>query len=226
MTGLPQFNFPAFDAAQAWLEKNGKVLCINPAEEDRQAGYDPTETDEPPSPAFLQQQFRHDVLQIMDNAKSLTLLPGWEHSKGARAEKAVAEWFGLPVYSYTPGEGVSRMEVPSNNQRPGGSILPQDAQDRKDTPIYSGCVAYFPLALAAVARISQKGADQHCGGVLFWDRTKSGDELDSLCRHVIDGDWEQVAWRALAHLQKMEELRLDQPPSSACNPPQNAKGDS
>lgn len=91
------------------------------------------------------------------------------------------------------------------------SVLPEDAQARKDIPIYSGCVAYFPLALAAVARLSKRGNDQHNpGSPLFWDRSKSGDELDALMRHIIDGDWDAVAWRALAHLQKQEEARADQ----------------
>jgi hypothetical protein len=82
-------------------------------------------------------------------------------------------------------------------------MLPTDAKARKGIPIYSGCIAYFPLALAAVAKLSKKGNDQHNPGKpLHWDRAKSGDELDALMRHVIDGDWDAVAWRALAHLQK------------------------
>ncbi len=81
--------------------------------------------------------------------------------------------------------------------------LPSGAQDRKDIPIYSGVIRYFPDALAAVAKLSKKGNDQHNPGMdLFWDRSKSGDELDAMMRHVIDEDWDAVAWRALAHLQK------------------------
>jgi hypothetical protein len=81
--------------------------------------------------------------------------------------------------------------------------LPTDPKARKRIPIYSGCIAYFPDALAAVARLSLKGNEQHNPGKpLHWDRSKSGDELDAMMRHVIDGDWDAVAWRALAHLQK------------------------
>jgi len=62
--------------------------------------------------------------------------------------------------------------------------LPTDAQERKATPIYSGCIKYFPRAIAEVARVSVAGAKQH-GQVdgMFWDRSKSGDELDPLTRH-------------------------------------------
>jgi DNA primase len=86
------------------------------------------------------------------------------------------------------------------------SILPTDAQARKEIPIYSGCVAYFPRALAAVAALSFRGNEQHNPGTpLHWDRAKSGDELDALMRHVLEEDWDAVAWRALANLEKKLE---------------------
>ena len=40
---------------------------------------------------------------------------------------------------------------------------------------------------------------------LHWNRALSGDELDAMMRHVIDKDWEQVAWRAMANLEKQLE---------------------
>lgn len=90
--------------------------------------------------------------------------------------------------------------------------LPTDAKARKDVPIYSGVLAYFPDALAEVAILSRIGNDQHNPGKpLHWDRSKSGDELDALTRHLmeagtIDTDGvrhsAKVAWRALANLQK------------------------
>ena len=89
-------------------------------------------------------------------------------------------------------------------------MLPDDPEERKNIPLYSGVIAYFPDALAAVAKLSKKGNDQHNPGMpLHWDRSKSGDELDALCRHIVDGDWDAVAWRALAHLQKhLEASRI------------------
>lgn len=99
------------------------------------------------------------------------------------------------------------------------TTLPTDAQARKAVPIYSGVIKYFPDALAAVAECSKKGNDQHNPGQpLFWDRTKSQDELDALTRHLfeagtVDTDGirhsAKVAWRALANLQKeIERERL------------------
>ena len=44
---------------------------------------------------------------------------------------------------------------------------------------------------------------------MFWDRSKSHDELDALMRHLLEEDWIAVAWRALANLQKQIEKEKD-----------------
>jgi hypothetical protein len=98
--------------------------------------------------------------------------------------------------------------------------LPTDAKARKAVPIFSGVVRYFPDALAAVAELSRIGNDQHSPGMpLRWDRSKSTDELDALCRHLVDcGTVDsdgvlhdtKVAWRALANLQKrLEDMNYE-----------------
>ena len=87
------------------------------------------------------------------------------------------------------------------------SGLPTDAKERKAIPVYTGFINYFPKAIAAVAKISLVGGVQHgqTAETLHWDRSKSGDELDAMMRHILDGDWEQVAWRAMANLEKKLE---------------------
>src|SRR5689334_5921158 len=53
------------------------------------------------------------------------------------------------------------------------TTLPTDSQARKDTPIARGCLDYFPLAIAAVARLSKAGNDKHNPGEpLHWSRGK------------------------------------------------------
>lgn len=83
---------------------------------------------------------------------------------------------------------------------------------RKQTPIFTGVLNYFPDAIREVAQCSYAGQQQHNPDKpLHWDRSKSGDELDALSRHLleagtIDTDGirhsAKVAWRALANLQK------------------------
>lgn len=86
-----------------------------------------------------------------------------------------------------------------------------EAQIRKDTPIYSGVLMYFPDAIREVAKCSKAGNDQHNPGQpLHWAREKSTDQHDCIARHLmeagtIDSDGirhsAKVAWRALAALQ-------------------------
>lgn len=99
-------------------------------------------------------------------------------------------------------------------------ILSNDSEERKNTPIYSGVIKYFPLALAAVARHSKRGNDKHNPGQpLHWAREKSTDHEDCIARHLVDIDtynaeldeYEDavaIVWRGLAKLQLLEEKRL------------------
>ena len=87
--------------------------------------------------------------------------------------------------------------------------LPGSPSDRKQLPIGTACLDYFPLALAEVAKVSLAGQKQH--GTTGWDRSKSTDHADSLIRHFLErgsldsGDGlrhsAKLAWRALALLQ-------------------------
>ena len=86
------------------------------------------------------------------------------------------------------------------------------AQERKETPIFSGVIKYFPDAIAYLAKVSLAGGKQHDPeSELSWNRSKSGDELDALARHLVDvGTYDddgvrhsgKVLWRAAANLQK------------------------
>jgi hypothetical protein len=99
-------------------------------------------------------------------------------------------------------------------------MLPTDPKARKATPIYSGVIKYFPLALAEIARVSKAGNDQHNGvdSPLHWAKEKSTDHHDCILRHIIDaGKFDsdgqrhsaKVAWRAMAALE--EELEGSTP---------------
>ena len=58
---------------------------------------------------------------------------------------------------------------------------------RKQTPVYSGVLNYFPDAIREVAQCSYMGNQQHNPDKpLHWDRSKSGDELDALTRHLLE----------------------------------------
>lgn len=103
--------------------------------------------------------------------------------------------------------------------------LPTDSAERKNYPLLSGCLKYFPAALAAIARVSKLGNDKHNPGMpMHHARGKSADHGDCILRHLMDtedllaalqrgeGTPEQVlleasqlAWRALAYSQELHE---------------------
>lgn len=65
--------------------------------------------------------------------------------------------------------------------------LGTDSNDRKNIPVFSGCIAYFSAALAGVARHSKTGNDKHNPGQdLHWSRGKSSDHADCQMRHLMD----------------------------------------
>lgn len=105
--------------------------------------------------------------------------------------------------------------------------LPTDSKERKDFPMLSGCLKYFPAALAGVALTSKLGNDKHNPGEpLHHARGKSVDHGDCILRHLTDtedllaaftrGDEtvtqemilleaNQLAWRVLAYSQELHE---------------------
>jgi len=105
-------------------------------------------------------------------------------------------------------------------------------QQRKQAPVFSGAINYFPDALWQVSVCSKKGNEQHNKGEpLHWAREKSTDEPDALLRNLMqyqhmDDDGilhaTKVAWRALALLQRTLEARGEAPLSKHNHNPRKA----
>lgn len=95
--------------------------------------------------------------------------------------------------------------------------LPDNSKARKEAPIFSGFIQYFPAAMAEVARLSYAANEKHNPGQpLHWSRPKSDDHADCLLRHQVDAGTidddgflhdVKVAWRAMAQLQLALEAR-------------------
>ena len=87
MSGLPQYNCPAFEEAERLL-KNWfpDSAIINPAKnfgDDRTLDY-----------AIYMRQSIHQLLM----ADAICLLPEWENSRGARIEREIADCLNLKVF--------------------------------------------------------------------------------------------------------------------------------
>lgn len=105
--------------------------------------------------------------------------------------------------------------------------LPTYSATRKDYPLLSGFLKYFPAAIAGAANISKLGNDKHNPGEeLHHARGKSMDHGDCIIRHLMDTEdlvsayskgvaevtsdqilleVNQMVWRALAYSQQLHE---------------------
>ena len=83
MTGLPDFNYPAFNCA---------------AERLRGLGFDvenPAENPEPHCGSWL--GYMRMAIRQLSHCDGVVLLPGWQNSRGARIEHQLAHQLGLIV---------------------------------------------------------------------------------------------------------------------------------
>lgn len=93
--------------------------------------------------------------------------------------------------------------------------LPTDKTERKQRPIYSGVLQYFPRTMAAVAHCSWVGNEQHNPGEpLHWAREKSSDHHDCAIRHLmeagsVDDDGVRHSVKAVWRMAAACELELE-----------------
>ena len=106
MRNIPDGNFPAFRRAAYFLRQDGHNV-FNPVERDEQELgmiHCPNGTLEEMAASvnltpdqMVRNCFLADVTWICQAAEAIALLPGWEKSKGATAEKALGEAIGLKI---------------------------------------------------------------------------------------------------------------------------------
>ena len=105
MRGVPHFNYAAFDKAARELTREGHYV-FNPANRDEQIygtalfSTNATGSIEQAVEDFdfnLREALAYDLRFICEQATGVYLLKGWENSKGARAERALAEALGLEI---------------------------------------------------------------------------------------------------------------------------------
>ena len=91
MTGLPEFNYPAFREAATELTLRGyEVLC-------------PVDSElENPTPGVPQswEWYMRRALAMVVAADGVALLPGWEASRGAQIEVTIAKALGMEIREF------------------------------------------------------------------------------------------------------------------------------
>jgi hypothetical protein len=95
MSGFDNCNFAAFDAAAARI--NRQDTAVNPAAIVRALGYDGDDEMYGRDRDFFYKDIIHIMSTALQSCQQIYMLRGWERSKGARAEHALAEHFGLYI---------------------------------------------------------------------------------------------------------------------------------
>lgn len=109
MTGYEYFNFPMFDSWAEYYRKLGWEV-FSPADHDRDLlgkpkGWMPKESDSTgPWKSWnikgapdLRTMLGADLQWIASDADAIAMLPGWENSRGANAEWALAKALDLKI---------------------------------------------------------------------------------------------------------------------------------
>lgn len=168
---------------------------------------------------------RREYLPAEDNPHGLSgLVILYREPRGAWAEfNWKVEWSNGSTNWYREVD-LDMLATPlvSEVVDPVATTLPTDSTARKEYPLYSGPLKYFPSALAGVAKVCKVGNDKHRPGLpLGHSRGKSGDHEDCIIRHLVDlsedrghgvgrdengiAQVDYIAWRALALAQEWHE---------------------
>jgi hypothetical protein len=102
MSGKPLYNFPEFDIWRDELVAMGHAV-ISPADMDREIGFDPKcfppdwDWNTIPATFDMEAAMDRDIAGVR-RCNAVFMMPGWECSRGAFAEHAIAVWCRKAIY--------------------------------------------------------------------------------------------------------------------------------
>jgi len=151
MTGLPEWNQPAFNAAAKRLRDTGHEVW-NPAEIDNSS------TDKP-AEFYMMFNFSALARPPVDPSKfsywdAMALLPGWEKSVNGGRERAVAGGLGIPLVD---AENLQPMKISSSGEV--RTTDPQTGGQKGAKPARFDLIPPYPLF--AVAEVFNYGSKKY-----------------------------------------------------------------
>ena len=111
MSGLPDSGYPAFRAASEALRKRNYTV-LSPHE---------THNGSPDHPGGRPWYLR-EAIRLLLRCDSVAVLPGWEHSNGAKMEVLIAQELGMNVQAVDWFDGSSGWDVPAEPS-PGVTVI-------------------------------------------------------------------------------------------------------
>ena len=198
MRGYKYFNFPAFDAAKAELVEAGYDV-VSPADLDRDAGFTPEILgsdydwhDLNRCDFSLMEAIDRDV-KALKTCDVIYMLRGWENSRGALAEKALAEWLDLLVM-FQKREDIleEALRVTSGDRQ--ASYGPPDQDFRRTADMWTGLfrdmlregVAFEPFHIAQAMILLKMSRQLHQRKRDNWVDTAGYARCGAICDEVAE----------------------------------------
>jgi hypothetical protein len=86
MTGIPEWNYPAFHSMEEKLQQAGFTQILNPAKNPK----DPEK--------YAWEDFMKDAIRLTVSSDQVVFLNGWRKSKGAKIEKSICDSLNIPCF--------------------------------------------------------------------------------------------------------------------------------
>ncbi|WP_373874125.1 DUF4406 domain-containing protein [Pseudomonas tohonis] len=181
MTGLPEFNFPAFNAEAARLRAAGDAVT-NPAEHGIIEGYEWAD------------YMKLDI-QMLAACCTIHLLPGWSQSRGANIEYRLAKDLGLHI-SFAHGAEPFELD-------PVEAFLDEVRAELKRARSKFPGDRLMTLALAEeFGELCKAVLDESAENV----RKEAVQTAVMCCRVVLDGDGSVRSWRSARGLDELKAV--------------------
>jgi hypothetical protein len=173
MSGYPDYNRAAFEEAAGTLRSLGHEV-VSPAEEDHGI----------PDGEWGHYLARDVAILLTRGLDTIVLLPGWEDSKGAQVELAVAQVLGFAVYEWT-GVLLPYAPVMPDEPMPAGDprfhALLKEIGDLHDRKQHDYGVATDPFA--NVRGSKDWGVEPWVGAMV-----RANDKMKRLQKYARDGE--------------------------------------
>jgi hypothetical protein len=188
MTGIPDLNEPAFLATRSVLQQSGYTV-IDPIFINMSFMGQPHPKDEPTKNA---PGLRADLLALT-LVDGICLLPGWEKSRGARLEVAIAITFRLAFVHWQTGEVVARPRHVVVTHGYG------EEEDQRPGTIHDWERAILQLTEIGLKQFPQATSLSHLVGLLI----QRGDR-DIMSRTIIKKLWASIETHIAIELSPQE----------------------
>lgn len=142
MSGMPEFNFPAFNATATMLRAQGYDV-VNPVDIN------------PDSNTSWETCLRRDLAAMLD-CDAICMLPGWEKSRGATLERHLADKLGFKIVPDPLSHALDNLNPPAEALT-FAPLLPESSTSKPTNPKDAIGIRKAPLSVVPLPVLVELG---------------------------------------------------------------------